>query len=93
MNLPIFLSIMLALTSLEDCDRIYNSPEDREIIEDAFLRLTEGRSKNQRGWIPVVINIDGNRCVHLRARVRTLGASPTYCYDQENNILSVHGLE
>lgn len=88
----LFLSA-LAQIPASSCEEIYISPRHQEIVEDAFYRFSEGTSGNVPGYFALVLVIDGNRCVHLRPKPRTLGPSPTFCYDMEDRLVGIHGLE
>lgn len=65
--------------------------EDKYIVDDAIDRWVKkvGGSSNgeMKHRIPIVLHLEGRRCVVLHLRAYSLGGSPVYCYSIDDNRL------
>ena len=84
-------AIIVSMFTDPTCEMVHVDPADQAIVDDAFFRLDSRVTKEPRGYFAIVIQVGENRCVHLRPRPRTLGPSPTYCYDSSGEFVAVYG--
>ncbi len=91
MSKTLHIGLLIASGVSQSCENIYVDPADQHIVDDAFYRLYGRTTQEPRGYFAVVIQISELRCVHLRPRPRTLGPSPTYCYDSTGEFVAVYG--
>ncbi len=68
---------------IDYCRQNHISRFDCQIVIDAMTREIGDRIEILNQFTPVLIRMDEKRCVHLRLDYRSLGSSPTYCYDRD----------
>ena len=90
----ITLLSILASISTEDIRReLPVSPPDAAIVRDAIARHVEkGGTEGavMRNRVPIVVHMPPKRCVMLKVRASSVGASPVYCYDQNNVMIEYY---